>query len=55
MIRVLRKDNVIVVAAGIGSDRAQVEAEFGDNFLDITDINMMPEQLVELIKHNLVV
>lgn len=55
MIHVLRKDNVIVVAAGIGSDRAQVEAEFGDNFLDITDINMMPEQLVELIKHNLVV
>lgn len=55
MIHMLRKDNVIVVAAGIGSDRAQVEAEFGDNFLDITDINMMPEQLVDLIKHNLVV
>ena len=55
MIHVLRKDKVIVVAAGIGSDRAQVEAEFGDNFLDITDINMMPEQLVDLIKHNLVV
>lgn len=55
MIRLLRKDNVIVVAAGIGSDRRKVESEFGENFMDITDINMMPEQLVELIKHNLVV
>lgn len=55
MIRVLHKDNVIVVAAGIGSDREQVEKEFGDNFMDITDIDMMPEQLVDLIKRNLVV
>ena len=55
MVRRLRKDNVIVVAAGIGSDRREVEKEFGDNFMDISDIEMMPEQLVELIKHNLVV
>ena len=55
MMRLLRRDNVIVVAAGIGDDRQQVEKEFGDGFLDITDINMMPEQLVALIKKNLVV
>lgn len=55
MTRLLRKDNVIVVAAGIGSDREAVENQFGGSFMDITDINRMPEQLVELIKRNLVV
>lgn len=55
MIRYLQKRKVIVVAAGIGDDRREVKKEFGDNFMDISDIDMMPEQLILLIKQNLVV
>ena len=53
MVSQLRKENVIVVAAGIGSDRKRVESEFGENFLDISDIDLMPEQLGAIIKQHL--
>lgn len=55
MIYELRRKNVIVVAAGIGKDRADVEREFGQNFMNISNIAEMPEQLVNLIKKNIVV
>lgn len=55
MIRDMRHENIIVVAAGIGEDRKEVEKEFGHTFMDISDIQMMPEQLVQLIKKHLVV
>lgn len=49
-----KKDDTIIVAAGIGNDRASVKNEFGDNnFLDITNLEDMPEQLIALIKRNL--
>lgn len=49
-----RKENIIVVAAGIGNNRREVEDEFGsDNFLDITNLEEMPEKLIQLIKANL--
>lgn len=54
MIKVFKKEKTLVVAAGIGGQRDSVSREFGaDNFLDISDIDAMPEQLVNIIKANL--
>ena len=47
------KNHIAVFAAGIGSERESVEAEFKDNFLDISDLDMMPVTLIKLIKANL--
>ena len=54
IIRHMNKNKGIVVAAGIGSNRHDVEREFGKNFMDITDIHNMPEQLLSIIKRNLI-
>lgn len=54
MIKDFKKEKTMVIAAGIGRNRKVVESEFGeDNFLDITDTDAMPEQLIEIIKRNL--
>lgn len=48
------RDKTIIIAAGIGSDRKRVAQEFGENsFMDISDLEEMPEQLVKLIKARL--
>ena len=54
IIRTAKRDGTIIVAAGIGSDRKAVKREFGDdNFMDITNLDLMPEQLISLIKENI--
>ena len=54
MIANSKKDDTIIVAAGIGQDRKYVEEEFGEeNFMDISDLDAMPEQLIKLIKDNI--
>ena len=54
IIKNARKINTTVIAAGIGSDRSRVEEEFGeDNFVDISNIEKMPELLIGIIKKNL--
>lgn len=53
LIKNAKKDKTIVVAAGIGNDRSSVKAEFGENFMDISVLQDMPMQLIELIKANL--
>lgn len=48
------RDKTIIIAAGIGKDRKNVEQEFGESsFMDISDLEEMPEQLVRLIKAKL--
>lgn len=50
------KGGEIIIAAGIGEDRKKVEAEFGkEHFLNISDLNTMPEQIIRLIKDNIFV
>lgn len=50
------KGGEFIIAAGIGNDRKKVEAEFGkEHFLDISDLNTMPEQIIRLIKDNIFV
>lgn len=54
IVREAKKEGTIIVAAGIGSDRNEVCSEFGaENFMDITNLDDMPEQLIGLIKDNI--
>lgn len=53
IIRDCEKNKTVVIAAGIGINRSQVEYEFGTNFMDISDVNTMPANLVALIKKNI--
>jgi hypothetical protein len=52
-IKDLSKAGIIVVGAGIGDSRAQVEKEFGKNFIDISDLDTMPRILCNIVKKNL--
>ena len=53
-IKDLSKAGIIVVGAGIGNSRSQVEREFGKNFIDISDLDTMPRILCNIVKKNLV-
>ena len=54
IVREAKREGTIIVAAGIGSDKDRVCSEFGaDNFMDITSLDDMPEQLIGLIKDNI--
>lgn len=54
IIEECRKDKIMVIAAGIGRDRDKVGNEFGqDNFLDVSDLELMPITLADIIKRQL--
>lgn len=54
IIQTTNKHGILIVAAGIGSDRKKVEEEFGEeNFINISNLDTMPEQLIQLIKDNI--
>ena len=53
-IKDLSKAGIIVVGAGIGYSRSQVEKEFGKNFIDISDLDTMPRVLCNIVKKNLI-
>lgn len=46
----LRRKGVILFALAIGEDKDSIHRIYGDGFIDITDINTMPDQLVQLVK-----
>ncbi len=48
------KDNIILIAAAIGSDKEEIKQIYGEtHFLDISDLNAMPTKLVSLIKRRI--
>lgn len=46
----LRRKGETIFAAAIGSDKENIRRIFGEGFLDITDINTLPDQLLQLVK-----
>lgn len=50
-IKELSRYGILVVGAGIGSARAQVENEFGKNFIDIGNLEAMPTPAIALLAH----
>lgn len=45
-----KKSGVVVFAAAIGEDKKQIEAIYGDSFLDITDMDSMSKIFIDKIK-----
>lgn len=51
LLRQAQRQNIKVIAAGIGSDRESVCSEFGrDIFLDVSDLEQMPGRLCKIVK-----
>lgn len=47
------RDNMIIIACGIGSQRNSVQEEFGEkNFIDVSNLPELPEQIIRIIKQN---
>ena len=41
------------MAAAIGDDKENIERIYGDSFLDITDLNLLPSKLTSVVKKHL--
>lgn len=54
VIKKLQHDGVMVIGAGIGDSKPRIQEEFGDNFLDISNLDEMPKILCNIVKKNLV-
>ena len=54
VIKKLQHDGVMVIGAGIGDSKPRIQEEFGDNFLDISNLDAMPKILCNIVKKNLV-
>lgn len=50
IVRELRRRDVAIFAAAIGSDKENISRIFEEGFLDITDLDSLPNQLVELVR-----
>lgn len=47
-------DSIMVIPVGIGAVKDTIRREFDDkNFVDITDLSLMPQKLADIIKKNL--
>ena len=55
VIAAMKRKKTMVAVAGIGDNRASVESEFQQEFMDISDVDEMPDTLVQIIKKNLIV
>lgn len=53
IIKEAKKDGVTVIGAGIGESRSAVEKEFGNAFLDVSDMAKMPQLLAGVVKRHL--
>lgn len=54
LIENAKKNNIRVVGCGIGADKNEVKAEFGDdNYLGIDNLEEMPERLLEIIRRKI--
>lgn len=54
LISQAHSDKILLIAAGVGSDRKQVQEEFPDNFLEIDDLNKLAQTLGTIIRTQLI-
>lgn len=56
-LRGIKKDcerrGVLLIAAAIGDDKENIERIYGDSYLDITDLEKMPQKLTQVIKRHI--
>jgi len=56
-LRGIKKDcerkGILLVAAAIGDDKECIERIYGDGFMDITDLEKMPQKLTQLVKRHI--
>ena len=55
VIKQCQRKGIIVIGAGIGACRESVRREFGENFLDISDLDTMPRTLARIVKRSLLI
>ena len=51
--REYQRKGILFVAAAIGNDKQNIERIYGDSFLDITDLNLLPEKLTSVVKRHI--
>ncbi len=56
-LRGVKKDcerkNVLLVAAAIGDDKPSIERIYGDSFMDITNLEQLPQKLTQVVKRHI--
>ena len=52
-VREYTKKGILFIAAAIGSDKDEIERIYGNAFMDITDLNTLPEKLTGVIKRHI--
>ena len=51
--REYQRKGVLFVAAAIGDDKQNIERIYGDSYLDITDLNQLPDKLTAVLKRHI--
>ena len=50
IMRKCKHKNIEVLAAAIGDDKDQVKEIYGDHFIDISDLSLLPKTLTKMVK-----
>ena len=50
IMRKCKHKNIEVLAAAIGDDKDQVKEIYGDHFIDISDLSLLPKMLTKMVK-----
>ena len=48
-----KRNGILLIAAAIGDDKDIIKAIYGDGFLNISDLNQLPAEIINLIKKHL--
>ena len=52
-VREYTRKGILFIAAAIGSDKDEIERIYGNAFMDISDLNTLPEKLTGVIKRHI--
>ena len=49
-VKQCEKNNILLIAAAIGDDKKNIESLYGNSYLDISDLTLLPKKLLKVIK-----